>query len=131
LFRVAGVLAGSFVLGLRSDLVYHVRSKLCVFNWNVRGSNNMARRKVVLDVVRDCRATIVTLQETKLDFIDSQLVMEILGTKFQDNFVVLPAAGTCGGILLAVDVDHYKIIGQEVGVNTVTAKIESSFGLLS
>ncbi|KAF8672632.1 hypothetical protein HU200_049324 [Digitaria exilis] len=36
-------------------------------------------------------ATIVTLQETELDSIDRQLVIEILGETFAENFVVLPA----------------------------------------
>jgi exonuclease III len=104
----------------------------CVlFNWNVRGLNNTARRQVVYDAVRDCKATIVTLQETKLDFINRQLVFEILGSKFVNSFVVLPAVGTYGGILLAVDEDHYTITRHELGVNTMTTTILSASGLVS
>jgi hypothetical protein len=80
-----------------------------LLNGNVRGLNNMARRHVVFDSVRDCRATIVALQETKLDQIDRQVVYQVLGSKFVENFVVLPAVGTRGGILLAVDEDHYTM----------------------
>lgn len=50
-------------------------------------------------------------------------MFEILGSKFVDNFVVLPAVGTRGGILLAVDEDHYSITSHEVGVHCVTATI--------
>jgi exonuclease III len=64
-----------------------------ILNWNVRGLNNPARRKVVRDLVSETRATIVTLQETKLEVVDANLVIEILGQRFVDNFVVLPAAG--------------------------------------
>jgi replicative superfamily II helicase len=40
----------------------------CVtLNWNAWGLNNPARRQVVKDMVRDTRATIVALQETKLE----------------------------------------------------------------
>jgi hypothetical protein len=70
-----------------------------IFNWNVRDLNNSARRQVVFNSVRDTRATIVALQETKLEHVDRQMVYEILGTRFVDNFVVLPASGTRGGIL--------------------------------
>jgi hypothetical protein len=48
-----------------------------IFNWNVRGLNNSARRQVVFNSVRDTRATIVALQETKLEHIDRQMVYEI------------------------------------------------------
>jgi hypothetical protein len=86
---------------------------------------------VVCDAVREYRATIVTLQETKLAFLDRALVGEILGSKFVENFVVLLADQTRGGILLAVDEEHYKITSHEVGVNMVTATVTSACGLFS
>ncbi|CAN6253637.1 unnamed protein product [Urochloa humidicola] len=104
----------------------------CTFlNWNARGLNNHARRKVVFDLVRDVRATIVALQETKLDCVDCAMVNEILGDRFIDNFVVLPAQGTRGGILLAVDREHYKITSSDRGVHTVTATISTVDDCLS
>jgi len=78
-------------------LVFSMLEHTCnILNWNVRGLNNPARRKVVRDLVSETRATIVTLHETKLDFIDAALVSEILGHRFVNNFVVLPANGTRG-----------------------------------
>jgi exonuclease III len=41
-----------------------------LFNWNVRGLNNVARRQVVIDLVIENKSTIACLQETKLDYID-------------------------------------------------------------
>jgi hypothetical protein len=40
----------------------------------------------------------------------------------------VPAIGTCGGILVAVDQDYYKITDTELGVHTLTAKLASSVG---
>jgi exonuclease III len=57
-----------------------------LLNWNVRGLNNSARRKVVSDLVRDTQATIVALQETKLELITRDIVAETLGWRFADNF---------------------------------------------
>lgn len=108
-----------------------VDQQCVLLNRNVRGLNSCARRKVVFDMVRDNKATIVTLQETKLETVDRQTVVETLGDKFADNFVVLPAFGTSGGILLAVDGDHYLITGSEIGVHTVTATITTRSGRLS
>lgn len=41
-----------------------------VFNWNVRGLNGAARRHVVKGFVADHGATIICLQETKLQHVD-------------------------------------------------------------
>ena len=68
-----------------------------VLNWNVWGLNNPARRKVVRDLVQETRATIVSIQETKLQSFTPQLVTETLGPKFVQSYVFLPANGTRGG----------------------------------
>ena len=69
----------------------------CVMvNWNVRGLNNPARRKVVRDLVSETKATVVALQETKLEVVDTTIISEVPGQRFEDSFVVLPAAGTRG-----------------------------------
>jgi hypothetical protein len=76
-----------------------------ILNWNVRGLNNPARRQVVKDLVRDTKATIVALQETKMEYFDRTLVCETL----RDNLVVLPSVGLSGSILLAVHRDYYSV----------------------
>lgn len=57
-------------------------SNCVVFNWNVRGLNGVGRRQEVKDMVNDHRATIVCLQETKLDMVNDVLINEILGHQF-------------------------------------------------
>ncbi|KAF8658741.1 hypothetical protein HU200_059224 [Digitaria exilis] len=53
-------------------------------------------------MVAEHKATIVALQETKLQHVGRQEVIESLGHRFADNFIALPADGTRGGILLVV-----------------------------
>lgn len=77
-----------------------------IFNWNVRGLNSSARRKVVRDQVQETGCTIVGLQETKMEHIDDRVVTESLGTRFREQYLVLPSEGASGGILLAVDKDY-------------------------
>lgn len=101
---------------------------LIILNWNVRGLNNPARRRVVSDLVRDTRATIVTLQETKLEVIDKDLVVQALGHRFADNFVFLPATNTRGGILTAVDESYFRILQMERGLHFVTARVSDTLG---
>ncbi|KAM3402575.1 hypothetical protein ACQJBY_006441 [Aegilops geniculata] len=94
-----------------------------VFNWNVIGLNNPARRKVVRDLVLQHRATIVCLQETKLELVDRQIVMETLGTSFCDSFRCLPAAGTRGGLIIAASQDFFNIESHFLSENSITTNL--------
>lgn len=94
-----------------------------VFNWNVRGLNNPARRLIVRDLVRQNRASIVCLQETKLAVVDCAAILEILGPLFADSFCFLPAAGTRGGIILAFNSDLFSIQSTSNTLNTISASI--------
>jgi exonuclease III len=59
------------------------RSDNCVIlNWNMCELNNPARRQVVKDLVFDHRGTLVCLQETKLQEMDSLTVASTLGPDF-------------------------------------------------
>jgi exonuclease III len=82
-------------------------------------------------MVRECRATVVALQETKMEGFDRNLVCDTLGSNFMDNFVFLPSVGSSGGVLLAVCADHYSITSSEVGVHTVTATVSACSGTVS
>jgi hypothetical protein len=75
-----------------------------ILNWNVRGLNGNARRDVVSDLVRDTGATIVCLQDSKLQNVDALVVSCTIGQNFATSFVVLPASQTRGEILLATNV---------------------------
>ena len=97
-----------------------------MLNWNVRGLNNKARRKVVKDLAQDTKCTIATLQETKLEEVTAQDISETLGIKFSKNFAYLPAQGTRGGALVAVDEDYYRISHSEFSEYTITVRVEST-----
>jgi hypothetical protein len=68
--------------------------------WNVRGLNSPARRLAIKTLIDTSGASIVCFQEMKMELILSAIVLEALGSDF-DDYVYLPAVGTCGGILLA------------------------------
>jgi exonuclease III len=78
------------------------RSENCVIlNWNMRRLNNPTRCQVVKDLVFDHRSTLVCLQETKLQVMDSLTVASTLGPDFAQNYAVLRAIGTRRGLILA------------------------------
>lgn len=72
--------------------------------WNVRGLNCPARRETVLRLIQVVQPSIVCLQETKVEVIDTLLGMQFLGPRL-NNFDYLPAEGVRGGVLIAWDED--------------------------
>lgn len=94
-----------------------------MLNWNVRGLNNPNRRDVVRDMVTSTRATIVCLQETKLQCFDDRLIAQTLGYQFTGNYSYLPAAGVRGGILIAVSDNHFRLSSSRTD-NTITVRLQ-------
>jgi exonuclease III len=92
-----------------------------VLIWNVHGLNHKARRDVVWVMVASTHPEVVCLQEMKKAAISRRMVMSMLGADF-DEFIVLPADGTHGGVLLAskgsicqhlnTRIDMFSISGQ-------------------
>lgn len=54
-------------------------------------------------------ATIVCLQETKMNQISDVDVLHTLGSRFKNEFAFLPADGTRGGILLACNDNYFSL----------------------
>jgi hypothetical protein len=63
-----------------------------------------------------------------LTHVDRQVIIETLGTRFANNSVALPASSNRGGIILAVDEDHYNIVSFELGMHSVTAHLIAKAG---
>ena len=128
LFSLVWVVA-SFQLPRVVSFVVMIDQNCVLFNWNVRGLNSPARRKVVRDLSQENRCTIACLQETKMNYIDDAVVIETLGACFRANYAVLPAVGTRGGVLIVVHEDYYKIQQIEVQNHSVSAKLQATTGL--
>lgn len=54
--------------------VFMAQNNCQLLNWNVRGLNEAARQDTVNELVRSTGATIVCLQETKLQTVDQNIV---------------------------------------------------------
>lgn len=52
-------------------------------------------------VVDSSKIDVICLQEIKMASVSRQLVLSMLGSDFDNNFVFLPSAGASGGILIA------------------------------
>ena len=92
-----------------------------LLNWNVRGLNDGARQDSVSELVRTTSATIVCLQETKMQAMDRNVVRRTVGAKFENSYIVLPVEQTRGGIFLAVNEDFFDLSEVVLTANAITA----------
>ena len=70
--------------------------------WNVRGLNSHARQSVLCQFVQDHLISIVCIQETKVQLVSSQLIVDACGSHFSD-FISIPSVGLSGGLIIAWD----------------------------
>jgi hypothetical protein len=62
-----------------------------ILNWNVRGLNSVARQDAVRVMVDASKIDVVCLQETKLSNVSRSLILSMLGSDFDNNFICLPS----------------------------------------
>ena len=97
--------------------------------WNVRGVNNLEKRKIIKQFIRDQKANLVCLQETKVQDISLRLARSLVVGRFSDwGFV--DAIGTVGGILLFWDKRILELIGKVIGefsISCLFRNVEDGF----
>jgi hypothetical protein len=89
--------------------------------WNVRGTNDPAKRSAIREFIDNLHVSIVCISESKVTEVDEFYVSQCLGSSF-DGFVCLLAEETRGGVVLAwdssviqishVSYDSYAITGE-------------------
>ena len=80
----------------------------------------MVRQDVVSLLFKDTAASIVCLQETKLQNMDLAIIRRTVGAKFASNFIALPVAQIRGGILLAANEDYFQLSDHLLSAHTAT-----------
>ena len=88
--------------------------------WNLRRANGPAKHHAVQFFFADKPCNVVCLQEMKIELMSRSLVVELLGPRFGDNFICLPASGTRGGILIACTQDF------SISVNPLLSSVRFS-----
>jgi hypothetical protein len=99
------------------------QDNIYLFNWNVRGLNSKAKQDAVKIILQQYGATFVCLQETKLSSINDGIILNTLGQRFVSQCVILPAVGTRGGILLAVDENFFALSDVSLGQFSLSATV--------
>ncbi|KAM0889850.1 hypothetical protein ACQ4PT_027467 [Festuca glaucescens] len=115
------------------DLVFLMNCNFLI--WNVRGLNDVARRGVMCALIRRHNVSVVCIQETKLQFIDLEIVRQCCGSLFSE-FCYAPADGTRGGILVAWKPEEFQMISHfaspwSVAVHGCVLKSETQLNLIT
>lgn len=92
--------------------------------WNTRGLNGRAQHDSVRTLMQDVRLHIVCIVETKLQFLPQMLIASLLGMDFVD-YAFVPAAGTCGGILVAAKQPDIRLSDVCVGCFSVSVLVHT------
>ena len=98
--------------------------KLKLFSWNVRGANNLNKRKVIRNFTRSQRVDLVCLQETKLQKMTSADARSF-GVSRLAEWRAVEAEGTAGGILVFWDIRKLELVEAETGHFSVTCMFKN------
>ena len=90
-----------------------------IMSWNVRGANDLDRRKIIRNVIRIHRANLVCFQETKIQKMTT-VVARSLGVGRNYDWRALDAEGTAGGILLFWDKKIMELVDSEIGLFSIS-----------
>jgi hypothetical protein len=95
-----------------------------IISWNVRGMNELEKRTKIRGSLREWKADIVCLQETKMEVISRDVVYSVWSFVYVD-LVYLGSRGASGGILLMWDRRVVEKIEEYVGRYVVACAFRS------
>ena len=93
-----------------------------ILSWNIKGSGSPIKKKAIKKVICKIEPDLVVLQEVKREVIDRAFVASIWRSRFKE-WVVLPALGRSGGILVMWDVRTVTIKEALVGEFSVSVLV--------
>ena len=95
-----------------------------IFSWNTRGSGSSSKRRAIKKTICKVDPDIVVLQETKREEVNRLLVGSLWRSRFK-KWIVLPAVGSAGGILIMWDVRRVKVLDSLLGDFTASILVAS------
>ena len=99
--------------------------KIKILSWNVRGANDVNKRKVIKAFIKMQRVDVVCLQETKFKEVSSGLIRSLGVRRFLD-WAAIRAEGASGGIVIFWDSRVLQLLDKEEGQFTVSCRFKLS-----
>jgi hypothetical protein len=90
--------------------------------WNVRDTNDPAKRSAIREFLESLHVSIVCISETKVGEVDEFYISQCLGPSF-DGFVFLPADDTRGGVVMAWDTSVVQIANVSYDTYAITGEV--------
>ena len=97
---------------------------LKILFWNVWGLNDVEKRIRVKGMLKEWKADIICLQETKMELITRQTVRSLWSCHHVD-WIYLGSIGASGGILVTWDSRVVENVGEAVGYYSVSCKFRN------
>ncbi|KAG6654621.1 hypothetical protein CIPAW_05G158600 [Carya illinoinensis] len=94
-----------------------------ILSWNVRGLNEINKRLCIKNLLREWRADVVCLQETKLKLVTRKLVRSVWHCPYVD-WIYLASNGASGGILVMWDKRVMEKMEEFVGEFSVVVSFK-------
>ena len=94
-----------------------------ILSWKIWGSGSQTKRRVIKKVICRINPDLVVLQEVKRELIAQAFVASIWSSRFKE-WVVLPAIGRSGGIVVIRDVRSSRIKESLIGDFSISVLVE-------
>ncbi|KAG2697380.1 hypothetical protein I3760_07G102700 [Carya illinoinensis] len=80
-----------------------------ILSWNVQGLNDPSKCLRVKNLIREWKADVICLQETKMKFIDKNIIRSLWNC-FDAGWTTLDSEGASGGILVEEYVGEFLVV---------------------
>ncbi|KAL6312516.1 hypothetical protein AAG906_033361 [Vitis piasezkii] len=97
---------------------------LKLLSWNVRGANDINKRRIIKSVVRKQKVDLLCIQETKIQLMTEGVVKNLGVGRFLD-WRALEAVGAAGGVLICWDKRSLEILEWEEGQFSISCKFRN------
>lgn len=98
---------------------------ISIVSWNVRGINCREKRRTINSAIKDWKADVICLQETKLEGNRGEEIKQVWGNR-GIKYGMLEASGTRGAILMMWDSKSWEGRVVEIGSYSFTCSFKST-----
>ena len=97
---------------------------LKMLSWNVRGANDVNKRRIIKSVIRKQKVDLFCIQETKIQLMTDGMVKSLGVGRFLD-WRTIEAAGAAGGVLICWDKRSLELLEWEEGQFSISCKFRT------
>ena len=97
---------------------------LKLLSWNVRGANDVNKRRIIKSVVRKQKVDLFCIQEIKIQLMTDGVVKSLGVGRFLD-WRTLEAVGAAGGVMICWDKRSLEMLEWEEGQYSISCKFRT------